>query len=386
MTRVSNQNVTNKPQTEPSIGARVVRWALVFFVGACAWSIGYFGSVVETKASGTDDGLPPRTIEEQQNIDVYKRTSDAVVFISTITLTYDPFDFFQEIQPKEGAGSGIIVDSKAGTILTNLHVIKDAHKIEIFLSNGQNSRARLVGYDESFDIAVLQLVDPPADLVAVGFGDSSRIEVGQRVLAIGNPFGLNRTLTSGIVSSLNRTVRSPVGKLMTGLIQTDAAINPGNSGGALLDMSGKLLGINTAILSNSGDSAGIGFAVPINSVKRVLPELIATGRVLRPEIGWVLVDTNNGPMVRRIIQDGPAAKAGVEPIERPVNNVFVKGYVRDFDRADLIVAVNGRAVDSREQVEQAVAEADVEQGLRFTMRRGGREGKEREVVIKPALK
>jgi len=234
--------------------------------------------------AGADLYTAQRSVEEEQTIQIYKSANESVVFITTITMAIDPLDFFQELRPREGTGSGIIVDASRGIIITNLHVIKDAHRIEIILSDGRSHAARLVGYDEEYDLAVLQLSEPPQGLVDLEFADSARLEIGQRVLAIGNPFGLNRTLTTGIVSSLERTVRSPGGIIMKGLIQTDAAINPGNSGGPLLDMEGRLIGINTAILSQSGDSAGIGFAVPINQIKRVLPELIATGKVLRPRM------------------------------------------------------------------------------------------------------
>lgn len=327
-----------------------------------------------------------RSDEEERTIQIYKTTNGAVVFITTMTLTLDPFDVFLEVKPKEGSGSGFIVDSKRGIVLTSLHVIQDAQKIEIVLDNGETYRARLLGYDQEYDIAVLQLVDPPLNLVSINFGDSSKLEVGQGVLAIGNPFGLNRSLTTGIVSSLDRTVKGPTGTVMKGLIQTDAAINPGNSGGPLLDMDGNAVGINTAILSQSGDSAGIGFAIPINQIKRVLPELIATGKVLRPKIGWVLVDTNQGPMVRRVIKNSPADLAGVSPIERIVENVFQLGYVRDFDRADLIYAVNGKKVGSKDQVEEIIAQSDPNKALVFTMRRGGINGSERQVSLKPILR
>ena len=189
----------------------------------------------------------------------------------------------------------------------------------------------------------------------------------------------------GIVSSLDRAVQGPNRILMKGLIQTDAAINPGNSGGPLLDADGRVIGINTAILSQSGDSAGIGFAIPINQIRRILPELIATGKVLRSRIGWILVDTNQGPMVRRVLPNGPAELAGVGPIERMVQNVFRLGFVRDFSRADLIYAVNAVKVKSIEDVEEAIAKSEPGKEIVFTFRRGGINGPERQVKIKPVL-
>jgi S1-C subfamily serine protease len=255
------------------------------------------------------------------------------------------------------------------------------------LASGKNIQAKLVGEDAQTDTAVLKLLEVPPDLVAVEIGDSSVLEVGQRVVAIGNPFGLNRTLTQGIISSLDRVVKSPHGALMKGLIQTDAAINPGNSGGPLLDTAGRLIGVNMAILSQSGDSAGIGFATPINQIKRILPYLVSKGRVLRPHFGWVLADTSEGPMVLRTMVDGPAAQAGLEGIERQVQDVFLRGYVRDFARADLIVSVNGRSVNSKDQIEELIDSVFPErEEFVLLVRRGGRTGAEREVKVRPNLK
>lgn len=340
----------------------------------------------ENARAGSDPAIATRTDEEQQTIRVYKTTNEAVVFITTISLAIDPNDFFMEVQPREGTGSGIIIDSVKGIILTNLHVIQDAQKIEISLADGKAYTARLLGFDKEYDIAVLQLHNPPSNLVSLPFADSSRVEVGQRVLAIGNPFGLGRSLTTGVVSSLDRTVKSPLGTVMKGLIQTDAAINPGNSGGPLLDSDGRVLGVNTAILSQSGDSAGIGFTVPINQIKRILPELIATGKVLRPKLGWVIVDTNQGPMVRRVLPGGPADQAGLGPIERKVEQVFLRGYVQDFDRADLVVKVNGKRVGTADEIEDIVAQSDPNKPIRLTVRRGGIKGVEREVEVTPILR
>lgn len=356
------------------------------FIGVIVGLISaYLVELPNLDIADADQTISKFSLEEEQNINVYKKTSSAVVFISTITLTFDPFDFFQEFKPKKGSGSGVIVDRKKGIIVTNLHVIQDAHKIEIMLANNQKFRAKLLGFDREYDIAVLQIDNPPEDLVDISFADSDILEVGQRVLAIGNPFGLNRTLTAGIISSLNRTVRNASGGLMKGLIQTDAAINPGNSGGPLLNANGQLIGVNTAILSQNGDSAGIGFAVPINAIKKILPELIATGKVLRPSLGWVLLDTSHGPMVDAVLPDSPAAIAGVQPIKRFVSTVFRAGFVIDFDRADLIYAVNGKRVFNKAEVQEIINQSDLKDPLKFTLRTGGIQGPVREVLIKPVL-
>lgn len=326
-----------------------------------------------------------RTEEEQRIIDIYKEAGQAVVFITTTSVAVDPFDFFGATQTREGSGSGVIVDANKGIIITNLHVIADAQKIEIALLDGKNYKARLLGYDDEFDVAILELINPPAKLHSVSFGDSSRLEVGQRVLAIGNPFGLDRTLTTGIVSSLNRTVKASASHLMRGLIQTDAAINPGNSGGPLLDTEGRLIGINSAILSQSGDSAGIGFAVPSNQIKRFLPELIATGKIAKPRYGWVIADTTSGPMIRRVQQGSPADEAGLQPIERYVQDVYVRGFIRDFERADLIIAVQGKQVSTKDEVDELVTRVAPGESIELTVRQGSAKGKQRKVKLTPVF-
>jgi S1-C subfamily serine protease len=335
---------------------------------------------------GARDGTPSfRTREEERVIDIYQSINDAVVFITTISMSVDPFDLFLEYQPRQGTGSGVIVDASRGIILTNLHVVGDAERIEITLADGRNLPGEFVGYDKSNDLAVLKLANP-SGLTAVRFGDSSSLLVGQKVLAIGNPFGLHRSLTSGIISSLGRTVRNPNGPLLKGLIQTDASINPGNSGGPLLDLDGRLIGINTAILSQSGDSAGIGFAVPINNIKRALGEILKHGKVKEPEVGWVLIDTRVGPMVLRVLDGGPAEKAGIVGAERRVGGAFLRGFVRDFNKADLVVAVNGKGVRNADEVYSLVQEVAPNEELEITVKQGGPLGKARTIRLAPIFK
>jgi len=333
-------------------------------------------------------GSATRTAEEQKTIDVYKRANGAVVFITTRSYVVDPFALFDEVRPQQGTGTGTIIDADKGVVITNLHVIESALEsrgsVEIMLANGQSSKARLIGFDPESDIAVLKISDSPKGLVGIPSGDSSILEVGQRVLAIGNPFGLYRSLTAGLISSLDRSMKTPRGAVLKDLIQTDAAINPGNSGGPLLDADGRLIGINTAILSQSGDSAGVGFAVPINSIKRILPELLATGKIRRPRMGWQLVDTDQGPMVLRVLPDGSAERAEIRPIERMVSNGgFVRGYRRDIDSGDLIYKVNGERVRNRDDVEDAIRKTERAESVRLTLRLGGLYGKEREITVTP---
>ena len=334
-------------------------------------------------------GAASRTAEEQKTIDLYKRANGAVVFITTRSYVVDPFAFFDEVKPQEGTGTGTIVDVDRGIVITNLHVIESALQshgtVEIMLSTGRVSKARLVGFDPESDIAVLKISDIPKGIEGIPYGDSSILEVGQRVLAIGNPFGLYRSLTAGIISSLDRSMKTPRGAVLKDLIQTDAAINPGNSGGPLLDADGRLIGINTAILSQSGDSAGVGFAVPINSIKRILPELIATGKIRRPRMGWQLVDTDQGPMVLRTIRGGVADAGGIRPIEQLVSSEGqVRGYRRDIDGGDLIYRVNGERVRTRDDVEDAIRKIGRSEPVKLMLRTGGMYGKEREITIVPA--
>lgn len=365
----------------------VIKKQFVFILGfLVSMGIAYEMFLSRKVAEAGSEQTAYRSPDEQRAIYTYKRVGPAVVFIATETYTVDPLDLYPEVQQREGSGTGFIVDAEKGIVLTNLHVIRGAHKMQIYFGDSKPYEARVLGFDNDYDVAVLRIVDPPADLVEIEFADSSRLEVGQGVLAIGNPFGLNRTLTSGIISSLDRVVKAPSGTVMKGLIQTDAAINPGNSGGPLLDLDGRAIGINTAILSQSGESAGIGFAIPINSIRRVLPELIATGKVLRPNMGWVLIDTTQGPMIRRTLKDSPADKAGMAPIERLVDSVFIRGFVRDIARADLIVEVNGVKVNTRDEVEELVATSNPQTELKFTLRRGGAKGPERTVAVKPSLR
>jgi S1-C subfamily serine protease len=362
----------------PSVVIALIFSATIFAI--VAYQRGFLLIRLSSNLAWSDSSVT-RSEDEYNTIDVYRKVNEAVVFITTISLNMDPFDFFYSYEPRTGTGSGVVVDAKKGIILTNLHVVGDAHKIEVTLADGHNYQATTLGVDPNTDIAVLKLVKVPDNLVEATFGNSTELIIGQHVLVIGNPFGLNRTLTSGIVSSLDRNLRSSSGILMKGLVQTDAAINPGNSGGPLLNMDGKMVGINTAMLSQSGDSIGIGFAVPVNQIKRILPQLIETGKVSRPELGWVLVDTAGGPMVLRILKDGLAEKSGIEPIERQIEDFFLRGYERDMSRADLIYRVNGKRTRWVEAVEDAINSNNSK--IVLTLRRGGNRGDEREIIIEP---
>ncbi len=343
-------------------------------------SFALFEDVSDDEASD----VAPRSKEEDRVINVYKQCKDSVVFISTVTISRDPFDMFMGNDLKRGSGSGVIIDSKKGIVLTNLHVIQNASDIVITISENEKTKAKLIGFDDQYDVAVLQMIKYPTTIKAIAFGNSAKIEVGQKVVAIGNPFGLSKTLTMGIVSSLNRTIRNPNNFLMKGLIQTDASINPGNSGGPLIDMNGKIVGLNTAILSNSGDSAGIGFAIPVNYLKRIVPELISTGKISRPDLGLVLADTGQGVMIQRVEEASPLL-GKVYPAEREISDKFMRGFVRDFSKADLIFSIDGVRVYNKEQVDDIVAKVGTSHEMEIIFKRGSVYGESRTIKVKAVL-
>ena len=309
--------------------------------------------------------------DEQTNIRVYKQSNRAVVNIASVTASED---IYLNIVPKEGCGSGTVI-SADGYILTNYHVINGASSVRVILWDGSSCPAQLVGDDPTNDLAVIK-IKPPAGkkLSTIAFGDSSGLEVGQKVLAIGNPFGLDRTLTVGIISSLGRTLRTDSGRLIKGVIQTDAAINPGNSGGPLLNSSGQLIAITTAILSRSGQSAGIGLAIPINIAKRIDPELIAHHGVIRPDIGIQAVEvTDLGLRVVKLDPEGASAKAG---LSGPKLVVYRDGLFEfqstDRTLADVITGVDGKPVHSADDLLSYIEEKKPGQVVTLTILRAGR--------------
>jgi S1-C subfamily serine protease len=260
------------------------------------------------------------TEDEKNNIAVYEKVGDGVVNITSIAVQ---MDFFFNPFPSQGAGSGSIIDTK-GHILTNHHVVANAQKLEVTLADGSKWPAKLIGSNPDNDLAVIKIDAPKEKLKVILMGDSKKLKIGQKVLAIGNPFGLGRTLTTGIISSLGRTIRSGAGTEIEDVIQTDAAINPGNSGGPLLNSEGEIIGINTAIISPSGGSVGIGFAIPVNTSKKVIPELIKKGYVTYAWIGasihpltseiakFLKITLERGAMIAEVVKGGPAEKAGLK--------------------------------------------------------------------------
>jgi S1-C subfamily serine protease len=317
------------------------------------------------------------TPDERVNIAVYENVNRAVVNITTRGVRGEGF-FLLEV-PTEGTGSGSVLD-KAGHILTNNHVIDNAREVQVTLFDGKTYDARFVGADAINDLAVIK-IDAPADsLHPVIFGDSRHLKVGMRVFAIGNPFGLERTLTTGIISSLNRTLQIHEHRTVKSIIQIDAAINPGNSGGPLLDSHSRLIGMNTAIATKTGQSAGVGFAIPVGLIARIVPQLIDKGRVIRPEIGISKVfETEHGLLIYRLIPGGPAERAGLRGPEFVTRRrgPFVVNSV-DRSAADLIVAVDGQKVTSADDF-LSVIEAK-EPGDRVTLT-VLRKGKEQQIAV-----
>ncbi|MGE5110358.1 MAG: S1C family serine protease [Acidobacteriaceae bacterium] len=314
--------------------------------------------------------------EEQNNISIYKRVSPAVV---NITSTAVAFDFFYGPVPQEGQGSGFII-GKEGHILTNYHVVANARQVEVTLANKKKYKAQIIGLDRSHDLAVIK-IDAP-NLQPATLGDSSQLQVGQKVYAIGNPFGLNGTMTRGIVSSI-RSVREPGdegGAFIDEAIQTDAAINPGNSGGPLLDSHGNVIGINTMIASNVGQSAGIGFAIPVNAAKAVLNDLVTYGRVRRPSlgvralpIGPELADqlglpADYGLLIMQVVPGGAADEAGL----RGGNERAYLGNTPIIVGGDLIVAINGERVEDNQDLAHVMNNLKTGDTVTVTVWRGKR--------------
>ena len=304
----------------------------------------------------TADMVASYTQDELQNISVYEKCNEAVVNINTQVMAVN---WFLEPVPQEGgSGSGSIIDRR-GYVVTNVHVISDAYKIYISLSDGTQYEGRVVGIDSASDIAVLKF-DPPAgvELKTIPFGDSDKLKVGQKLIAIGNPFGFERTMTTGIVSGLGRPIQSSTGTIIRNMIQTDTAINPGNSGGPLLDTSGRMIGINTMIFSTSGSSAGISFAVPVNTARRVVSDLIQYGAVKRGVIeasyvqltssiaSYARLEISHGLLVSQIKRGSNAEKAGIRAGTEAVRYGSSRKARIIYLGGDVITAMDGINVAS----------------------------------------
>lgn len=340
------------------------------------WTQPASSAATNSSMVGGLDEMSGLTPEERVNIMVYDSANRSVVNITT--QTFQTEFFFMAETPSQGTGSGAVLD-KRGHILTNQHVIDGAEQIMVTLFTGESYEAEVVGQDLPNDTAVLRIKAPVDQLIPVTMETSPGLRVGQRVYAIGNPFGLERTMTVGIISSLNRSLRSRSGRLMESIIQINAALNRGNSGGPLLNSGGRLIGMNTAIASRTGENTGVGFAIPASTLNRVVPELIEHGKVIRPDIGISrILEKEQGIEVVMTTPGGPAQQAGLQGY-RIVPQRFRQGpfvYERkhlDRSHADLIVAVDGEQVRTWDQLLAMIEKKKPGQVVRLTIFRDGRQ-------------
>ncbi len=339
-------------------GTAVRLLVLGLIIGLAAyWAGSRYGQHAPGSVQAVPANLPaderPITLDatEQENVQIYKQSSPAIANIVTRAVQYD---FFMDAVPVEGAGSGFVIDTD-GHILTNYHVVQGAETIEVTLGDQSRYKAKYIGADTRNDIALIQIDPKGRKITALPLGDSRNLLVGQRVLAIGNPFGFQSTLTTGVVSSLGRTVQTGENTFIDEAIQTDAAINRGNSGGPLLNTRGEVIGINSAIYAPTGTTAGIGFAIPINTARRAAEDLISTGRVRRASLGaegraiWpnladaLHLGVQQGILIERVVPGGPAAQAGIRGGTRSV----LAGLQELRVGGDVLVAVNGKEITSQ---------------------------------------
>ena len=348
----------------------------IIAVGAAALLYNY-GKVWQS-ASGSDIAFaeqspssitdPSAVTDEQNSIEVYKAISPGVAFINTTSYTQD---MWGDVEEGKGNGSGSVIDTN-GDILTNYHVIEGAQKLTVSFGGDKTYPAKVIGGDPDTDLAVIKIETPPAGLSVVPFGDSDKLTVGQKVLAIGNPFGLDRTLTTGVISGLQRPIRARNGRPIDAAIQTDASINPGNSGGPLLDKFGKMIGINSQILSPAGGSVGVGFAVPVNIAKRIIPQLIQFGEVKRPKLGASLptveelkqrgyrIPVDSGLLVYQTQSGGSAERAGL------------RGITPDGAIGDIILSADGQKLNDLDDLYRLLDKKQIGDTVNFEVYRNGR--------------
>ncbi|PYT82651.1 MAG: hypothetical protein DMG40_05080 [Acidobacteria bacterium] len=365
--------------------ARAIAAALVLILGAF-WAGSRFGphdpnkvEAVRLGSSGPSSAAPSDaglTEDESINVRIYRQASPAVANILTKATEYD---WFMDPVPVEGAGSGFIIDSR-GYILTNYHVVEGAQSIEVVLGDQSRHPAKYIGADQRNDVALIKIDPKGKQLATLKLGDSRAIQVGQKVLAIGNPFGFQSTLTTGVVSAVGRTVQTSQTTAIEEAIQTDAAINRGNSGGPLIDSHGDVIGINTAIYTPSGTTAGIGFAIPINTAKTIANDLITTGRVHRAYLGVETLalagglaealdlPVQEGLLVETVTKGGPAAAAGIHGGDRIVRAGLSQFYIG----GDVMVAIDGQKVANQFDVSSVLNHHRPGDTVNVTVYRGGK--------------
>jgi S1-C subfamily serine protease len=354
------------------LGANVILLALV---GAVAlWAV---WTVIPKPWRDVDPDTVPRPVAargdlaeiERTTIEIFRAASPSVVHITTLVTAAAPYSLDVQQIP-EGTGSGFVWD-KDGHIVTNHHVISNASAAVIVLADGSSWQGRLVGSYPAKDLAVLAIDAPSQVLQPISIGSSANLAVGQMTLAIGNPFGLDQTLTTGIVSALDREIESTPGRVIRNVIQTDAAVNPGNSGGPLLDSAGRLIGVNSSILSPSGAFAGIGFAIPVDEVNRIVTQLIRHGAIVRPSLGITLAPDQlterlqlEGVLVMRVDPEGPAARAGLRPTRRD--------FAGNVHLGDVIVGIDDEELESTEDFFAALEEHEPGDQVMVMVERDGR--------------
>src|SRR5436190_12589456 len=373
--------MTNKPVYQLSARQLILLAfaAALIAVGATAllYSLGSYwnntGSASSlTEASPVPSGISdPSTVSDEQNgIEVYRAVAPGVAFINSTSYQQD---MWGDTQEGKGNGSGSVIDTE-GHILTNYHVIEKAQKLTVSFGGDKVYPARLIGGDPDTDLAVIKIDPPATGLTVVPLGDSDKLTVGQKVLAIGNPFGLDRTLTTGVISGLQRPIRARNGRPIDAAIQTDASINPGNSGGPLLDKFGRMIGINSQILSPAGGSVGVGFAVPVNIAKRIVPQLIQFGEVKRPKLGASLpsveqiraqrpdirLPVEQGLLVYQLMPGGSADRAGL------------KGVSNDGSIGDIIVSAEGQKLNDVDDLYRLLDRKAIGDTVNFEVFRNGR--------------
>jgi len=331
-------------------------------------------NIASAENAPTPTGISnPSTVSDEQNsIEVYKSLSPGVAFITTSAQVEN---FYGEDETEKGNGSGSVIDA-SGHILTNYHVVEGATKLTVSFGGEKTYPAKVVGGDPDTDLAVIK-IEPGADkLTVVPMGDSEQLEVGQKVLAIGNPFGLDRTLTTGVISGLQRPIRARNGRTIEGAIQTDASINPGNSGGPLLDKFGRMIGINSQILSPGGGSVGVGFAVPVNIAKRIVPQIIQYGEVRRPKLGATLysveqlaergisMPVGKGVLIRSVTAGGSASNAGLRGLTQDADGEVVLG--------DIITSIDGTKVADSDDVYKVLDKKQIGDTVQVEIYRGNK--------------